>query len=69
LISRLAISILALLSMGQLSKTEAVYEIYVSNERAGTVTILDGRSLQPLATVAVGSRPRGINASAESMWH
>jgi YVTN family beta-propeller protein len=41
------------------------YQVYVSNERSGDVTIIDGRDHQVLGTVAVGKRPRGIHASPD----
>src|SRR5580692_6094903 len=41
------------------------YQVYVSNERSGDVTIIDGGGHQVLATIAVGKRPRGIHASPD----
>jgi YVTN family beta-propeller protein len=35
-------------------------ELFVSNERDNTVTVLDGESLKILRTIPVGERPRGI---------
>lgn len=43
----------------------AAYQIYVTNERSGDLTIIDGRDLKVVATVAVGKRPRGIHASPD----
>ncbi|HEY0548340.1 MAG TPA: hypothetical protein VGF13_01995, partial [Verrucomicrobiae bacterium] len=37
--------------------------ICVSNERGGTVTIVDGASERVVSTIPVGKRPRGIHAS------
>src|SRR5437870_1319072 len=39
--------------------------VCVSNERGGTVTLIDGSSQQLVATVPVGKRPRGIHASPD----
>ena len=39
--------------------------VCVSNERSGDVTLIDAQSLQVLATVPVGKRPRGIHPSAD----
>jgi YVTN family beta-propeller protein len=41
------------------------YQVYVSNERSGDVTIIDGGDHQVLATIAVGKRPRGIHAGPD----
>jgi YVTN family beta-propeller protein len=41
------------------------YQVYVSNERSGDVTIIDGGGHQVLGTIAVGKRPRGIHASPD----
>jgi len=41
------------------------YELFVSNERSGDVTIIDGADFQVLATIPVGKRPRGIHASPD----
>jgi len=41
------------------------YQVYVSNERSGDVTIIEGGSNQVLGTIPVGKRPRGIHASPD----
>src|SRR6266700_1146589 len=41
------------------------YLVFVSNERSGDVTVIDGKSDAVLATFAVGKRPRGINATSD----
>src|SRR4051812_7488229 len=41
------------------------YLVCVSNEKSGTVTIIDGVSDQVITTLAVGKRPRGIHASPD----
>ena len=41
------------------------YLVYVTNERSGDVSIIDGRTNETLATVAVGKRPRGIHCSPD----
>jgi len=41
------------------------YRIFVSNERSGDVTIIDGTNWAVIATVAVGKRPRGIHPSPD----
>src|SRR5581483_5963202 len=41
------------------------YEICVSNEKSGDITVLEGGSWKVLATIPVGKRPRGIVASPD----
>jgi YVTN family beta-propeller protein len=41
------------------------WEIFVSNEKSGDVTVIDGADLKVLATIPVGKRPRGIHASPD----
>src|ERR1700733_11066469 len=41
------------------------YQVWVSDEKSGDVTIIDGRSLKVLGTMPVGKRPRGIHASPD----
>jgi len=41
------------------------YQIYVSNEKSGNVTVISGDGHQVLATIPVGKRPRGIHASPD----
>lgn len=44
---------------------EASWQIFVSNERSGDVTVIDGTTLKVLTTIAVGKRPRGIHVSPD----
>ena len=39
--------------------------IFVSNEKSNTVTVLDGKSYAPVATIRTGKRPRDIKLNAE----
>jgi YVTN family beta-propeller protein len=41
------------------------YQIFVSNEKSGDVTVINGSDNQVLATIPVGKRPRGIHAGAD----
>src|ERR1700677_5173036 len=43
--------------------TTSNYQVFVSNERSGDVTVIDGSSFKVVATIPVGKRPRGIHAS------
>lgn len=58
----------ALLAIGALScgrGGEPAHWVCVSNERAGTVTVIDGSTRSALATIRLGKRPRGIHASPD----
>src|SRR6202012_4644372 len=41
------------------------YQIYVTNERSGDLTVIDGGSFKVVATIPVGKRPRGIHVSPD----
>ena len=41
------------------------YQVFVSNEKSGDVTVIDGKDHQVLGTIPVGKRPRGIHASPD----
>src|ERR1700755_1437162 len=43
----------------------ARYWVCVSNERSGTVTVIDGTSRKAVATIEAGKRPRGIPPSPD----
>src|SRR5918911_2036615 len=43
-------------------------ELFVTNEKGNTVTVVDGDTLKVTATVPVGNRPRGIVISPDGKW-
>ena len=43
----------------------ATYQVYVTNERSGDVTVINGSDFSVAATIAVGKRPRGIHVSPD----
>lgn len=47
------------------AQAAAAYRIYVSNERSGDVTVIDGSSLKVVSTITAGKRPRGIHVSPD----
>jgi len=47
------------------AETKPDYEICVSNERSGDITVIDGANLKVVTTIPVGKRPRGIIASSD----
>ena len=67
---RLALAALALaLATAELAPataaTPAPYEIYVTNEISGDLSLIDGATLKVAATVPLGKRPRGVEATAD----
>ena len=41
------------------------FRIYVTNENSGDLSVMDGATLEVIATVPLGKRPRGIHASPD----
>jgi YVTN family beta-propeller protein len=41
------------------------YQVFVSNEKSGDVTVINGADYKVLATIPVGKRPRGIHVSPD----
>ena len=41
------------------------YLVFVSNERSGDVTVIDGATDEVVGTLPVGKRPRGIHATPD----
>jgi YVTN family beta-propeller protein len=46
-------------------KSQIANPLFVSNERSGTVTVIDSSTNQPVTTIKVGKRPRGIRLSPD----
>jgi YVTN family beta-propeller protein len=44
------------------------YRIYVTNERAGSLSVIDGATRKVVATVTLGKRPRGIKLSHDGKF-
>src|SRR4051812_17234526 len=42
--------------------------LYVSNERSGDVSVIDGPTSEVLMTISVGKRPRGIHCSPDGQF-
>jgi YVTN family beta-propeller protein len=61
----LARMLLGLLAAAPLAALAAGYQVYVTNERSGDVTLIDGGDFHVAATLPVGKRPRGIHASPD----
>src|SRR5579862_7971526 len=58
---------LALAAAGSPPATAAQqsYQIFVTNEKSGDLTIIDGSDFKVIGTIAVGKRPRGIHVSPD----
>src|SRR6266516_283787 len=41
------------------------YRVYITNERSGDLSIIDGATQEVIATAPLGKRPRGIHASPD----
>jgi len=46
-------------------QTTSGYHIFVSNEKGGTVTVINGADFKVTGTIVAGKRPRGIHASPD----
>jgi len=44
------------------------YEVYISNEKDNTISVIDGNTLELVETVSVGERPRGIVLSNDGKY-
>src|SRR5919206_2201882 len=44
------------------------YTVYVTNEKDGTVSIIDSTTLEVVRTVKVGQRPRGVTLTKDHRW-
>lgn len=54
-----------LMSMTPAHAASQPYQIFVTNERSGDVTIIDGADFKVVGTIPVGKRPRGIHVSPD----
>jgi YVTN family beta-propeller protein len=46
-------------------QTSRNYQVFVSNERSGDVTVINGSDFKVVGTIPVGKRPRGIQSSPD----
>jgi YVTN family beta-propeller protein len=49
----------------QMGHASEHYQVYVSNEKSGDVTVINGGDNRVLATIPLGKRPRGVHASPD----
>jgi len=55
----------ALMMLAASSSAADGYQIFVSNEHSGTITVISGGDFKVTDTISVGKRPRGIHASPD----
>ena len=67
LILTLLVSALSL-SCGRPSQSQSAYLVYVSNEASGDLTVIDPDQSEPVATIQLGKRPRGIHAFGNLLY-
>ena len=59
------IGILLLAASPIVGHASAPYQVFVTNEKSGDVTVINGADLTVTGTIAVGKRPRGIQVSPD----
>ncbi len=63
--SKATLFVAALLLLLPAIAPAAGFHVYVTNERSGDVTVIDGETFKVVETIKVGKRPRGIHASVD----
>jgi YVTN family beta-propeller protein len=64
-IVRLWLGLLVIPMAGLAANDATGYRILVTNERSGTLSVIDGVSQKVVATLALGKRPRGLKVSPD----
>ncbi|HVW68412.1 MAG TPA: beta-propeller fold lactonase family protein [Steroidobacteraceae bacterium] len=64
-LGRALLGTLALIAATASAEAAASYQVFVSNERSGDITVIDGGDFKVLGTYPVGKRPRGIHVSPD----
>lgn len=54
-----------LVCLSEFNSPAAGYQVFVSNEKSGDVTVISSEGFKAIATIPVGKRPRGIQASPD----
>ncbi|MGH6920084.1 MAG: beta-propeller fold lactonase family protein, partial [Geminicoccaceae bacterium] len=65
---RWSFAVLALVCAGGVIGRAEALEIFVSNEKGNSISIIDGDTLELIETVPVGNRPRGIAISRDGRY-
>src|SRR3954465_6516878 len=61
----IAVVSVALFALGAHAQSGRDYQVFVSNEKSGDLTVIDGASFKVTATIHAGKRPRGVQGSAD----
>src|SRR5690349_17156584 len=62
----IVVQIISLLVLSLHAQTHSAnYQLFVSNEKSGDLTVINGGDLKVTATIPVGKRPRGIHVSPD----
>src|SRR5689334_23187349 len=56
------------LAFAPLSSSALAYQVYVSNERDNTISVIDSDKLEVTRTFNVGARPRGITLTNDGKF-
>src|ERR1035437_2782791 len=59
-----SVALLGLMLTGCAQKPPG-YRVYITNETSGDLTVIDSTTMDVVATIALGKRPRGIHASPD----
>src|SRR3954451_20657027 len=65
---RIGTAVIALLASLLFAAAAPAYTVYVTNEKDGTVSIIDSTKLEVVRTVKVGQRPRGVTLTKDHRW-
>lgn len=65
LVGALTLGLASAVAVPATAQAAAAYQVFVSNERSGDITVIDGGDFKVLGTYPVGKRPRGIHASPD----
>lgn len=63
-----AIAALSLSSLALGASPAAAYNVFISNEKENTITVIDSEKLEVVHTIKTGNRPRGIILSKDGKW-
>ena len=58
------IALSAVFAQGSIARTADNYTVFVTTQRSGDVSVIEGQTDSVLTTIAVGKRPRGIHYSS-----
>ena len=53
------------LAIALLTTPAEAYQLFISNEKDNTVTVLDSTNMQPVKVIKTGRRPRGIRITPD----